>query len=74
VKKQIIKALNSADHRAELASATVASAAALSEPMAEEGVGGSDVKKLKAEISTRVKQEPLSASRLVQSWLREEGS
>lgn len=74
VKKQLIRALNMppASHPANLAHATSAGAA-----LADGGEpdslpsGPRQVMKLKESITTRVKQEPASASRLVQSWIRD---
>jgi flagellar M-ring protein FliF len=70
VKQQFIHALNSSASRgrSELASYD---AAALSPESNNPGMGSSDVRQLKDDISVRVKQEPVSASRLVQSWIRE---
>jgi flagellar M-ring protein FliF len=71
VKKQVMQALKSAGGQRELGSARDA-AAALSAARNEESFGGSQqVKTLKNDITSRVKQEPVSASRLVQSWIRE---
>jgi flagellar M-ring protein FliF len=71
VKKQVMLALKSAGSQRELGSERDA-AAALSAARNEESFGGSQqVKNLKNDITSRVKHEPVSASRLVQGWIRE---
>ena len=74
VKKQIIRVLNlpPPNHTAHLASATNANAALRESDELNDGANGPrHVTRLKNDISTRVKQEPASASRLVQSWIRD---
>jgi flagellar M-ring protein FliF len=76
VKKQLIRSLNAAHpkHAAALAGGAGA------EPALAEGGGAGSTERppmtrLKEDISSRVRTEPVSASRLVQSWIRNgEGS
>jgi flagellar M-ring protein FliF len=81
VKKQLIRALNSALPRDSARLASTPGTAAT--PALPEGDEVSDrirnagqqertqVTRLKDDISTRVKHEPVSASRLVQSWIKD---
>lgn len=71
VKNQLIHALN-VTRKTSLPSSADASFALAVPESSDEAMGGQrQVKHLKSDISTRVKQEPVSASRLVQSWIRE---
>jgi len=73
VKSQLMHALNaSATRRTALSSPADALAALSAAESDDEALGGHrQVKHLKSDISARVKQEPVNASRLVQSWIRE---
>jgi flagellar M-ring protein FliF len=81
VKKQLIRSLNAIQPKPRLASrsgAGASGAAALPEgDDLSDRVPGvapqqrSEMAKVRDEISTRVKQEPLSASRFVQNWIRD---
>jgi flagellar M-ring protein FliF len=73
VKKQLIRSLKAA-HPDESA-ALNANSGAGADPALPEGEGGEraerpQMAKLKDDISSRVRTEPISASRLVQSWIR----
>ena len=82
VKKQLLRALASGqpDNNRRLASGSgkTASPALLEDDELSETVPGADPRerpqlvKLRDDISTRVKHEPLSASRLVQGWIKDD--
>jgi hypothetical protein len=74
VKKQLIRSLNTAPPRAPRLASKSADAAALQEGNEiTDRVPGArpELARLKDDIATRVKHEPVSASRLVQSWIRD---
>lgn len=70
VQKQLIRAFN-AEKPAGAAIAAVAEAALPKAPESPELAEHAPMLRLKDEISTRIKQEPAGASRLVQSWIRD---
>ena len=80
VKKQLIRSLNAIQPKPRLASGAAASGTAGALPEGDNlsdrvpGVAPqqrSEMAQVRDEISSRVKQEPLSASRFVQNWIRD---
>ena len=71
VKKQIVHSLSLAQPHHDVLHAAASSAAALMEGGGQESIGPSQMTRLRTDITSRVKQEPAGASRLVQNWIRD---
>jgi flagellar M-ring protein FliF len=73
VTRQVVRTLSLPTGGRSVESVAAGAGAALAEGEQTDGGSGGpkQVMRLKKDISTRVKQEPASASRLVQSWIRE---
>ncbi len=71
VKKQIVHSLSLVQPHHNALHAAAASAASLMEGDGQESIGPSQMTRLRTDITSRVKQEPAGASRLVQNWIRD---
>jgi flagellar M-ring protein FliF len=71
VKKQIVHSMALAQPHHNALHGAAGAAAALMEGEEQEGLGPSQMTRLRQEIAGRVKQEPAGASRLVQNWIRD---